>query len=196
MLSGEDSLLRGVKVLLKITVSGSTPSPWSGPFPRPWSETMVWIPLWAQKTLEIKGCLGLERPFWDLVSQTPRPRGRGRPLLFDKSLLSWAAMSIAWTTSNTIDSNRAPEGGICIRGILLTCCNVASQIQAPNLQKDIARKTAFECQGLANAFFISVLNLTESEYGFLYGSKRWKSQFWVDSQLKTQLRKQTASKLF
>ena len=42
-----------------------------------WSETMVSIPLRAQKTLEIKGFLGLERPFLDLVSQTPRPRGRG-----------------------------------------------------------------------------------------------------------------------
>ena len=28
-----------------------------------------------------------------------------------------------------------------------------------------------------------------SEYGFVYGSKRWKSQFSVDSQLRTQLRK-------
>ena len=50
------------------------------PLPRPWSETMVSIPLWAQKTREIKGFLGLERPFLDLVSRTPRPRGRGRPL--------------------------------------------------------------------------------------------------------------------
>ena len=66
-----------------ITVSGSTPTPWSGPLPRPWSETMVSSPLWAQKTLEIKGFLGLGRPFLDLVSQTPRPRGRGRPLFAD-----------------------------------------------------------------------------------------------------------------
>ena len=29
---------------------------------------------------EIKGFLGLKRPFLDLVSQTPRPRGRGRSL--------------------------------------------------------------------------------------------------------------------
>ena len=50
------------------------------PLPRQWSETMVSIPLWAQKTLEIKGFLGPERPFLDLVSQTPRSRGRGRPL--------------------------------------------------------------------------------------------------------------------
>ena len=56
------------------------PYPMVRPLPRPWSETMVSIPLWAQKTLEIKGFLGLERPFLDLVSQTPRPRGRGRPL--------------------------------------------------------------------------------------------------------------------
>ena len=28
----------------------------------------------------IKDFLSLERPFLDLVSQTPRPRGRGRPL--------------------------------------------------------------------------------------------------------------------
>ena len=41
---------------------------------------MVSTPLWAQKTLEIKGFLGLERPFLDLVSKTPRPRGGGRPL--------------------------------------------------------------------------------------------------------------------
>ena len=38
--------------------------------------------------------------------------------------------------------------------------------------------------------------LTVSEYGFMYGSKRWKSKFSVDSRLRTQLRKQTASKLF
>ena len=50
------------------------------PLPRPWSATMVSIPLRTQKTLEIKGFLGLERPFLDLVSQTPRPQGRGRPL--------------------------------------------------------------------------------------------------------------------
>ena len=51
---------------------------------RPWSETMVSIPLRAQKALEIKGFLGLERPFLDLVLQTPRPRGRGRPLFAEK----------------------------------------------------------------------------------------------------------------
>ena len=56
------------------------PYPMVWPLPRPWSETMVSILLWAQKTLEIKGFLGLGRPFLDLVSQTPRPRGRGRPL--------------------------------------------------------------------------------------------------------------------
>ena len=56
------------------------PYPMVWPLPRPWSETMVSIPFRAQKTLEIKGFLGLERPFLDLVSQTPRPRGRGRPL--------------------------------------------------------------------------------------------------------------------
>ena len=66
-----------------VKVSGSTPTPWSGPIPRLWSETMVSVPLGAQKTLEIKGFLGLERPFLDLVSQTPRPRGRRRPLFAD-----------------------------------------------------------------------------------------------------------------
>ena len=43
---------------------------------RPWSRT----PSEHKKILEIKGFLGLARPFLDLVSQTPRPRGRGRPL--------------------------------------------------------------------------------------------------------------------
>ena len=33
----------------------------------------------------MKGFLGLGRPFLDLVSQTPRPRGRGRPLFADES---------------------------------------------------------------------------------------------------------------
>ena len=59
------------------------PYPMVWPLPRPWPETLVSTPLRAQKTLEIKGFLGLERPILDLVSQTPRPRGRGRPLLAD-----------------------------------------------------------------------------------------------------------------
>ena len=42
---------------------------------------MVSIPRWAHKILEIKVFLCLERLFLDLASQTPRPRGRGRPLL-------------------------------------------------------------------------------------------------------------------
>ena len=67
--------------LPRIAVSGSTPTPWS--------ETMVSIPLWTQKTLEIKGFLGLEHPFLDLVSQTPRPRGRGRPLFAESKHSLW-----------------------------------------------------------------------------------------------------------
>ena len=50
------------------------------PVPRPWSQS----PLWAQKTLEIKGFLGLERPFLDLVSQTPRPRVGADPFVLRK----------------------------------------------------------------------------------------------------------------
>ena len=53
------------------------------PLPRPWSETMVSIPLRAQKILEIKGFLGPEHPFLDLVLQALRPRGSGRPLFAD-----------------------------------------------------------------------------------------------------------------
>ena len=60
------------------------PYPMVWPLPRPWSETMVSIPLWTQKTLQIKDFGGLERPFLDLVSQTPRPRDRGRPLFADR----------------------------------------------------------------------------------------------------------------
>ena len=33
------------------------------------------------------GFLGLERPFLDLVSQTPRPRGGGRPLFAQQEIL-------------------------------------------------------------------------------------------------------------
>ena len=42
---------------------------------------MVSIPLWALYTLWIKGFLSLARPFLDLVSHTPRPRGGSRPLV-------------------------------------------------------------------------------------------------------------------
>ena len=66
---------RDLTAIAIFTISGSTPTHGLAP-----SETMVSIPLWAQKTLEIKGFLGLGCPFLDLVSQTPRPRGRGRPL--------------------------------------------------------------------------------------------------------------------
>ena len=59
------------------------PYPMVWPLPRPWSETMVSDPLCAQKTREVKGFLGLGRPFLDLVSQTPRPRRRGRPFFAD-----------------------------------------------------------------------------------------------------------------
>ena len=55
------------------------PYPMVWPLPRPWSETMVSIPLRALQTLCMKELLCLERPFLDLVSQTLRPRGRGRP---------------------------------------------------------------------------------------------------------------------
>ena len=59
------------------------PYPMVWPLPRPWSETTVSIPLLSTENPRnkavFKGFLGLERPFLDLVSQTPRPRGRGRP---------------------------------------------------------------------------------------------------------------------
>ena len=73
----------------QLTVSGSTPTyPWFGPFwdhgLRPWSRS----PLMHRRTLEIKGFLGLERPFLDLVLETPiRPRGRGRPFFADQCTL-------------------------------------------------------------------------------------------------------------
>ena len=47
------------------------PYPMVWPLPRPWSETMVSIPLRTQKALQIKGFLGLERPFW-IWSRRPR----------------------------------------------------------------------------------------------------------------------------
>ena len=59
---------------LRMKVSGSTPTPWSGPFrdhglnPPPSAENP-------------RNKRGLERPFLDLVSQTPRPRGRVDPCL-------------------------------------------------------------------------------------------------------------------
>ena len=49
------------------------------PLLRPWSQSSSE----HRKPLEIKGFLGLERPFLDLVSQTSRPRARGRPLFAD-----------------------------------------------------------------------------------------------------------------
>ena len=66
------------------------------PLPRPWSETMVSIPLRAQRTREIKGFLGLERPFLDLVSQT---QGIG----VDPCLLNWGVAkgsSFSWVAKS------------------------------------------------------------------------------------------------
>ena len=72
-------------ILLAVQSLQMYPYPWSGPFrdhgQRPWSQS----PSEPQKTQEMKGFLGLERPFLDLVSQTPRPRGRGRPLFAELS---------------------------------------------------------------------------------------------------------------
>ena len=67
-------------VCARLTISGSTPTPWSGPF----RDHGLNPPPSNRKPLEIKGFLGLERPFLDLVSQTPRPRGRGRPLFAER----------------------------------------------------------------------------------------------------------------
>ena len=77
------------------------PCPMVWPFlPRPWPDTMVSIPLRKQKALEIKGFLGLERPFLDLVSQTPRPRGRGRPS-FAEICISWCYSGKQWIETPT-----------------------------------------------------------------------------------------------
>ena len=67
------------------------PYPMVWPLPRPWSETMVSIPLWAQKTLEIKVFLA----FLDLVSQTPRPRVGADPCL-----LHIACFGPIWSPEN------------------------------------------------------------------------------------------------
>ena len=52
------------------------PYPLVWPLPRPWSETMVSIPLWALQTLCIKGFLSLARPFW-IWSRRTRAQGVG-----------------------------------------------------------------------------------------------------------------------
>ena len=83
------------------------PYPMVLPLSRPWSETMVSILLWAQKTLEIKGFLGLQRPFLDLVSQTPRPTGRGRPLFADKSVL----LSLSCATGSATAQRKTKRRG-------------------------------------------------------------------------------------
>ena len=61
--------------ILVSTVSGSTPTPRSGSF----REHRLNPPPSTENPRN-KRFLGLDRPFLDLVSQTPRPRGRGRPL--------------------------------------------------------------------------------------------------------------------
>ena len=52
------------------------PHPMVWPLPRPWSQTMVSDPLWAQKTLEIKAFLGLGAHFW-IWSCRPRDQEVG-----------------------------------------------------------------------------------------------------------------------
>ena len=55
------------------------PYPMVWPLPRPWSETMVSIPPWAQKTLEIKGFLpeisGSGAPIFGFGRADPAPKG-------------------------------------------------------------------------------------------------------------------------
>ena len=66
----------GIVVISKL---GSTLTPWSGPFGdhglRPWSQS----PSEHCKPYALR----LERPFFDLVSQAPLPRSRGRSLFAD-----------------------------------------------------------------------------------------------------------------
>ena len=88
-----------VFVLLKSRSLRIYPYPMVWPLPRPWSETMVSIPLWTQKTLERKVFLGLERPFLDLVSQTPRPRGRGRSLFAESRKMPLREWNLAFWES-------------------------------------------------------------------------------------------------
>ena len=66
------------------------------PYPMVWDHGLNPPLITEKKTLEIKGILGLERPFLDLVSQTPRPRGRGRPL-FAQLVLSFFLFKIFGT---------------------------------------------------------------------------------------------------
>ena len=59
------------------------PYPMVWPLQRPWSETMVSTPPLSAVNPMHKGSLSLARPFLDLVSQTPRPRGGDRPPFAD-----------------------------------------------------------------------------------------------------------------
>ena len=65
---------------LVLTVSGSTPTPWSGPFRdhglRPWSRK----PPLSTENPRIKGFSGSGAPIFGFGLADPRPRGRGRPL--------------------------------------------------------------------------------------------------------------------
>ena len=61
-----------------IRVSGSTPTPWSGPV-----RDRGLNPPPSTESPRNKGFSGSGAHFLDLVSQTPRPRGRGRPLFAD-----------------------------------------------------------------------------------------------------------------
>ena len=63
----------------KVSNLGSTPTPWSGPF----RDHGLDPPLSTVNPMH-EGVPVSAAPFLDLVSQTPRPRGKGRPLFAEK----------------------------------------------------------------------------------------------------------------
>ena len=77
----QHTLLRRVlRRLSKIRVSGSTPTPWSGPL----RDHGLNPPLSTENPRN-KGFSGSGAPIFGFGLADPRPRGRGRPLFADKS---------------------------------------------------------------------------------------------------------------
>ena len=136
------------------------------PLPRPWSETMVSDPLWAQKTLEIKGFLGVERPFLDVVSQTPRPKGRGRPLFADLRFARYKtrADNLCLLGHLSFLFVQRPKKGRTVHGPSLTSKNRLSTFMREVCDSKTAKEFAIAAQTITHRFFFM--------WGIIWGNVR------------------------
>ena len=117
----------------------------------------------------------------------------GIPCFFLSVCVFFSAFQEKGTPTQTFGSGYPPVGwGFSTwrgggRRVRCVPRNQGNQTFFGGISRDFAGISRGRPKSLKKRF---VFNSRPLEYGFMYGSKRWKSQFAVDSQLRTQLAKQ------